>query len=36
MDESNPSTQEKGRDIAIAPLPILPTWKMKTFFKEIC
>lgn len=25
MDESRPSTQENGRDIAIAPVPIFPT-----------
>jgi hypothetical protein len=25
MDESRPSTQENGRDIAIAPVPMFPT-----------
>ena len=34
MDERRPSTQEKGRDIAIAPMPIFATFKTKCIEKE--
>ena len=27
MEESRPSTQENGRDMAIAPVPIFPTYR---------
>jgi hypothetical protein len=34
MDERRASTQEKGRDTAIAPMPIFSTFKTKCVEKE--